>query len=304
MSAAKRRKQKFAFKTSHLLLALLVFSVSVGATTTVASRMSQLALNNQGDLKCTPDKDYGCKCGTPKEKCPGKKLPGGKDCPCSDETNGITTPGKCQGVDLCKGTPPGGGDGKMPEMPKMPEPPKDSPPPPTNPQTDPCSASGGLGDVLSAVYRENGTTTKRYDANGQPCPNTGNQFQSGDLPGTSTATSSATSTATSTAHRFSWSAITRIVQDASNAVANSVGNAVSSAVRTAITTLGGNPNYGAPKSGTGNSGTSTTSSNGGPPLYYTSPDLNTFGAPKDSPSQDAAPKGMWDWLKGLMNLNP
>ncbi|MEK7133510.1 MAG: hypothetical protein AAB804_00375 [Patescibacteria group bacterium] len=300
MSAVKRRRRVFAFKTTHLLLALVVFSISVAAATTVTSRMNQLALGNEADLKCTPDKDYTCPCGTPKEKCPAKKLPGGKDCPCNDETQGHVTPGKCQAVNICKGQPPGG-DGKMPELPKMPEPPKGEPEKDRPPQ-NPCTALGtGLGNVFGMTRPSGSASSTTYDANGQPCPNSANPFLSGELPGTTTGVSAATSAAT-TASRFSWSAITRVVQEATSAVANTVGSVVSGAVRTAITTLGGNSSQGASRQGS-QSATSTRA-NDGAPLYYTSPDLNTFGAPKESANKDAGSPGMWDWLKSLMRLNP
>jgi|GEM_PF-5282287 hypothetical protein len=132
------------------------------------------AVAKQADMKCTADKDYSCACNTPKEQCPGKKLPGGKDCPCTDITSGHPTPGKCQAVDICKGQP-NGGEGKMPEMPKMPEPPPSQPPPPTTPTTPPpCGANATSTDPTGKPLPRNPDGTPGWqNPDGSACTPSG-----------------------------------------------------------------------------------------------------------------------------------
>ncbi len=307
MSAAHRRKRNFAFKPTHILLLLVVFSVSVAATTAVTSRMSQLALGNQADLLCTANKDYTYPCG---QKNPKTKKIGGKDCPCNDNTQGHITPGKCQGPNICKGEPPGGG--KMPEMPTMPEPPKDSPSSGSN-QT-PCPARGiGLESGSGGMQTREGATSSTFDANGQPCPTEGgnpvSSFISGILGGDIPTT---LKTAPTTTSRFSWTAVTRVVQDVknvTNAVTDTVTNVVTGAVRTAITTLGGNqaPIVRPPDAVKDNGTTTNDMGRSVAPEYFTSPDLNTFGAPRESVGtnpRSPSTGSIWDWLKDLMRINP
>lgn len=170
-----RRRQRSRTRKTYSIAGLLVVCIfaiaglSFGTTLQekfVVSRASQLALGKEADMQCVPGKDYQCPCNTPKEKCKAKKLPGGKDCPCTDMTNGHPTPGKCQAVNICKGEAPKG-DGKPPEMPKPPEPkPKEDKPKDQNQK--PCNATS-TPNVSGTLIDPGGT---KVGPDGMPCTDT------------------------------------------------------------------------------------------------------------------------------------
>lgn len=150
------------------------------------------AVGDMADQQCTPDKDYTCPFGTPKEKCPKKQKPGGQGMPCTDMTNGHASPGKCVSEMKCKGDDQGG---KPPEMPKLPEPPKKEPKQ-DQPKQDqkPCTPtnSSGVAASSSTSTPYGGEGARGVDAQGNPCTPEGfggssfyNPFSSADLSGAS-----------------------------------------------------------------------------------------------------------------------